>query len=1026
MPLARRRCPHCFHENPLSDDTRSLEVLFLQEKLAGKFEIISEIHRHANSTLFLAQDLILDRKIALKSLKFEENAPDALIERWNQNLKRCLRLDEQHLARIYTYGSIGFLHYIILEFVDCETLESVIGVQPDGLPVWKCLRIGRDIAQGLHAAHNMGIVHHRLTPSNVAVSRDGFSRLLDLGAAQGTIDALAQHPWSPVMDSSLYFAPEQIESGISEPQSDQYRLAAILYHALTGKPAFEDSGEIGAFQRLQQDPPPPDRWKASLPEELSSIILKAMSRNPDERFRDCGEFAIQLESLEPDLWLPDIESDYRASTSEATVALLLADVHRNEQDRNYYRALVLCEQALTLAPYSTEVTNSLLRLQKLYEKEQHLRSIVNKALVAFYADNLNESLSVLQNGRQIDRDNPEILRLTHEVMQEQERIRLIGVLLDAARIDLAKQSFSSAMSNVVRILDIDSRNETALKLKQRIEIGMEDRAALSTLLNQALSAYEGDNLEEAEVFLQKILAIDPENFSAKKLQTKISQQKKHHLLMSLWENLDREFRCGQYRKAMDILRQISDIEPALKQDIRDRLVRIRQKIAEQNNMTDSGDTQPLRVVKSSDLSGSQDSLKSPAESMDKAVLPVEEDSGQKTEPEKPESSSTIPVSSHSTLSEMESSLEETPSIINEWHTFETPPAGTRVTDQQDATLPEPGRIESGTANELNLHGESHVESSPDNGSLHDQPSEEVKTGPAKAPPAGRSFRLPFQAIVPWAVAILLFSFLAVKFIWNRSDTVVVSDTETIRPPPEITVTPSITAENSVDTGKQMRSEPSPAAKPVIKKDEPIRTPKVQAPKTTTSEMVLSILSSAHNNEKLGNIDTALTLYHSVLKRDPKNEEAKAGIERCNKKLHRPSSDTPRRTTLPAGTSTATPAAAIPKPTPAEVPLPVASTALLDSVTCSPPVPVKGKNLRVKIEFKSIPGPTVKQVWLNYKKQANSLGYSQVFAERKGQVFEVTIPGGDIRGTAILYYLNGFDETGGEFFIGSPTEPKILP
>ena len=74
----------------------------------------------------------------------------------------------------------------------------------------------------------------------------------------------------------------------------------------------------------------------------------------------------------------------------------------------------------------------------------------------------------------------------------------------------------------------------------------------------------------------------------------------------------------------------------------------------------------------------------------------------------------------------------------------------------------------------------------------------------------------------------------------------------------------------------------------------------------------------------------------------------------------------------------------------------------------------------------MPEGRVSQVWLNYKKQANSLGYSQIFAERTGQTFEVTIPGKEVRGTAILYYLNGFAENGTEFSIGSPSEPKILP
>ncbi len=875
MPLARRRCPYCFHENPLNEDTRSLEVLLLQEKLAGKFEIISEIHRRGNSTLFLAQDLILDRKIALKTIKFDENAQNSLIDRWNQNLKRCLRLDEPHLARIYTYGSTGLLYYIILEFIDHETLENALSGHPSGLPIWKCLRVGRDIAQGLHAAHNMGIIHHRLTPSNVAVSRDGFSRVLDLGAAQGTIDALEQRPWSPIMDSSRYFAPEQIESGISDAQSDQYRLAAVIYQALTGRPAFENTGEEGAFARLHQDPRPLLELNPLVPQELNDIILKAMSRNPDDRFPDCHEFAIQLESLEPDYWLPDIETVYRASTPEATVALLLSEVHRNEQNREYYRGLVLCEQALTLAPYNTEVTNTMVRIQKLHEKEQHLRSLVNKALVAFYSDSLNDALATLQNGRQIDKDNPEILRLTHEVMQEQERKRLISVLLDAAKIDLAKQAFSSAMSNVIRVLDIDSRNETAVKLKQRIEIGMEERAAQGSLLTSALSAYEAQNLEEAEEILSKILSSDADNVRAKQLRASINHQKKHYLLMNLWENLDREFRCGQYRKAIEVLKQIAQVEPALKQDIRDRLVRIREKMNEQNGVFDTGDTQPLRAVRASDLSNSlTPETNSLTPETDLARLNVHLTAKASSAPEAVSASlDKTPVIQ---LEQLSSSDQDTP-------VFEQPLGEQSVTQPAASDGLPVASVRNSTSG----------------------PSGILPKGGSKPRWQDWSRSRP---VILWMLATLFLAAVVLKLTRTASDplgpqpadqpgseaALIDDDSISVQLSPESTPTPVSTILSTSVKKRSRHSTPNPTIPPKPRNRSPV----------VTDEFVISILKSASNNEKLGNYDTAAALYRSVLKRDPSNQEAQVGVQRCVANEPQKNRSDDSRTPQPASNSDA--------------------------------------------------------------------------------------------------------------------------
>jgi tetratricopeptide (TPR) repeat protein len=582
MPLARRKCPSCQKELLLNDDTRTLEVLFLQEELTGKFEILSELSRSGNSTLFLTQDLVLERYVALKTTKFDRDVSPDLANRWNQNLRRCIRLDEPHLARIYSFGAVNSLQYIILEYISDKTLEKLLDQEPDGVPLWKCLRMGRDIAMGLHSAHNLGICHHRLTPANISISDDGFCRILDLGAAEGTIEALAQRPWSENMDSSQYYSPEQIETGFSEPASDQYRLGLIMYHALTGKLPFSSSGEEGAFERLQTIPELASHHKSSIPEDLSRIIAKALSRHPDDRYDDCLSFANDLEALEPDIWLPDIETVHKGATHETTVALVLSEIQRRVNNRDYSKALMLCEQALAMAPYNNEVIASMLRIQKLHEKELKLLSIVNKALVAFYSDSLDEALNILRTGRHIDKDNPEILRLTHEVMHEQERQRLITVLLDAARIDMAKQSFSSAMSNVIRVLDIDSKNETAQKLKQRIEFGMKDRASLGVVLIQAETAYKNNNLDDADRHVSNILHSDPGNLTAKKLKSRIQKQKKHRLLMELWENMDSEMRNGRYQNAMILLRKIAHTEPSLKHDIRNRLVNIREKLETTN------------------------------------------------------------------------------------------------------------------------------------------------------------------------------------------------------------------------------------------------------------------------------------------------------------------------------------------------------------------------------------------------------------------------------------------------------------
>lgn len=820
MPLARRKCPYCLQEHPVNEETQSLEVLFLQEALTGKFEILVELHRRASGTLFLAQDLILDRKVAVKAIKFPKNTSTALVEKWKQNLRRCLRLEEPHLARIYTFGITGSLHYIILEYIQAETLEDILHQGQSSLPIWKSLRIGRDIALGLHAAHNQGITHHRLKPSNIAVTQNVFSRILDLGAAQGTIEALDNKPWSIVTDTSLYFAPEQIESGYSDPQSDQYRLAACLYHALAGKPPFSDPGEKGAFQRMHSDPESLTLRNGSVPEELNKIILKALSRNPDGRFNSCLEFARQLEALEPDCWLPEIEPGFRGTTKETTVALILEEMHRLEQNRDYQRALFLLEQALALAPYNNEVIAAMLRIKKLNEKEHLLHTIVNKALIAFYAGSLNEALNILKSGRQLDKDHPEILRLTNEVMQEQERIRLSNILLDAAKIDLAKHALSAAMANVVRVLDLNPKNENALKLKQRIEFEMEDRAALGILLSQAETAFEKSHFDEAEAIIKKIQKSDPDNISAGKLQKKINQQNHHKLIMHLWESMDNEFQIGRYRKAISILKQIAQLEPSLKDDIRNRLIRVRERIKDQANDYDVGDTQPMRPVRSPDLAVES--------STDEEII----------------------------------SADNRPKKISEESDNEAP-----------TILPEPP-IKS---------PEDFIPDNTEYEYLDSEFLQPAKTATSKSGQIF-SLNFSRAHLWTLAAVILVGCLVTLPFFFKKTPRPIqmTSDHESniqnssfpIEEPVSETVSADILEEDPSGASPIIESLPSIETDNLVSKDvEP-----------ELSDNISHLLMSARENERIENMDFAAVLYREVLKTLPDNVDALRGLERCRRSL----------------------------------------------------------------------------------------------------------------------------------------------
>jgi serine/threonine protein kinase len=580
MPLARRRCPYCRTLLPVGEETQSLEVVFLREKLSGRFEIISELRRRGIGLVFLAHDLILEHQIIIKTLHLGDIVSRELLAKWEQNAKRAIRLDHPNVARNYTYGKAGPLYYFISEHIPHGTMaDSLLG--GGSVPLWKCLRIGRDLARGIHAGYKMGIAHHRLKPDNLAVSVDGFTQILDFGSAQGTIDALSVKPWSADCESSLYLAPEQIETGLSDHLSDQYTIGLIMYQMLTGRHPFPDPGESGAVARLNTQVPPIRNFNADVPHKLELIINQVLSIDPSMRYEDCHEFSLALESLEPELWTPVAEEPAHSTKDTPAVSEIIDQAKRAQKNRQLHEAVFLCEQALVLAPYIQEVTDLLAELRKNLDRENEVRSLINNGLSAFYEKRLDSALTVLTRARQIDKDNPEIIRLTHEVLQEQERLRLTTVLIQAARIDLSQNALAQAMAKVVRIQDIDPGNEDAALLKNKIESVMEDKATLGVLLSRAEDAVNQENWDQVETEIEKILSIDPAHHRAGELANRIQDVKRRNKVSLLKNKLESDLRNGSSQGAVKTIEEIADLDPALADELHDKIDRIKSVLADE-------------------------------------------------------------------------------------------------------------------------------------------------------------------------------------------------------------------------------------------------------------------------------------------------------------------------------------------------------------------------------------------------------------------------------------------------------------
>ncbi|QUV85594.1 protein kinase [Chloracidobacterium sp. 2] len=273
--------------------------------IAGRFRVISKLGEGGMGAVYKAEQLKVNRLCAIKILSASfASDPDALA-RFNREAQMSSAFSHPHAVTIYDFGDDNGLHYLAMEFVEGETLSSVLR-REGPLPLARTLAIARQACAALDAAHRMNIVHRDLKPDNIMLSRrdDGdWVKILDFGIAKMAGDApqrgqdLTQAGF--VVGTPLYMSPEQLAGERLDPRSDIYSLAIIIYQMLTGQLPFAgDNMQSVMVKRLTEDPLPV--WKVNprvaIPPGVEAALMRALQRHRDRRTPTVRDFIGELEA----------------------------------------------------------------------------------------------------------------------------------------------------------------------------------------------------------------------------------------------------------------------------------------------------------------------------------------------------------------------------------------------------------------------------------------------------------------------------------------------------------------------------------------------------------------------------------------------------------------------------------------------------------------------------------------------------------------------------------------------------------
>lgn len=262
--------------------------------LDNRYKILEKVGSGGMASVYKAQDILLDRIVAVKILHSKYASDHDFVVRFRQEAQAAAKLSQPNIVNIYDVGYDENAHYIVMEYVRGETLKDYIE-KHGHLPINTSIQISFDIGEALEHAHANGIVHCDIKPHNILVTETGRIKVADFGIARAINSSSSTKDEKSVLGSVHYFSPEQASGGKIDERTDIYSLGVVMYEMMTGVVPFEGDTAISvALQHVQNDIPLPTKYNRRIPQLVERVILKAMAKNPADRFQTISEMMSEL------------------------------------------------------------------------------------------------------------------------------------------------------------------------------------------------------------------------------------------------------------------------------------------------------------------------------------------------------------------------------------------------------------------------------------------------------------------------------------------------------------------------------------------------------------------------------------------------------------------------------------------------------------------------------------------------------------------------------------------------------------
>jgi beta-lactam-binding protein with PASTA domain/tRNA A-37 threonylcarbamoyl transferase component Bud32 len=261
----------------------------------GRYRILRKLGTGGMANVYLAEDEVLGRRVAIKILNDKHAGDDQFVERFRREAKNAAGLSHPNIVSIYDRGEAEGTYYIAMEYLDGRSLKELI-VARGPAPINISIDYARQILAAIRFAHRHGIVHRDIKPHNVLVDAEGRLKVTDFGIARAGTSQMTEA--GSIIGTAQYLSPEQAKGAPVDQTSDLYSVGVVLYELLTGVVPFSGETPVEiAMKHLSSVPEPPSARRADVPRDLDLVVMRALAKDPSERYQSAEEMDADLRRI---------------------------------------------------------------------------------------------------------------------------------------------------------------------------------------------------------------------------------------------------------------------------------------------------------------------------------------------------------------------------------------------------------------------------------------------------------------------------------------------------------------------------------------------------------------------------------------------------------------------------------------------------------------------------------------------------------------------------------------------------------